>query len=301
MDIRQLQYFLSVVDHGSLGRAARMVHISEPALSKSIRRLEQELDVRLLDRGSRGMTPTVFGQALIAHARVVLGEIESCRREMLELKGAGVGTVRLGFRPSFGSAILPMAVARLQRDHARVKVVMREEPMMDLLAGLSRGDLDFVVATGNESLDEHLVQKPLHKSRVGILVSVDHPVTRRRKPRPGDLANSSWILPLPDDPIRAPLSALLESIGTGPLHVIAESNSLPTIMSFVRDNNAVAFFPRPLSGIIEEMGRLRFMEIPGLTWHREFHVISRRGASHSPAAQRLLSELEYVVGVHTNL
>ncbi len=71
MDMRQIRHLLAVAEHGNILRAAAAIHISQPALSRSIQNLEHELGVKLLERGPRGVAPTVYGTALLKHARLL--------------------------------------------------------------------------------------------------------------------------------------------------------------------------------------------------------------------------------------
>ena len=75
MDLRQLRYFLATVESRSFGKAAEKLHVTQPALSKAVRRLELSLGVRLLDRLPRGVSPTIYGEALAAHADLIEGEL----------------------------------------------------------------------------------------------------------------------------------------------------------------------------------------------------------------------------------
>lgn len=291
MQFRQLAHFLAVVDHGSLGRAAKVTHISEPALSKSLRRLEEELNVTLLDRGTKGMTPTLFGEALLPRARLIIGEIETCFREMEELRGVRRGVVRVGARPSFGSTILPQAIARIQRRQPNLQAVIREGFMPTLISEVIRGQLDFIVVTEIDDLDPVLVQELLFKTKVALLVRADHPLTRNPDPRPADIRDASWVMPLTGDPIRSRLEGLLTENGIDSVNVVAESNSLMTTMSYVRASDAIAFFPKLMIESPEQMKGLALVEIPGIVWQRRLNIVRRRRTSLPPAARLLIEEV----------
>lgn len=292
MELRHLSHFLSVVTHGSLGRAAKVLHISEPALSKSIRKLEEDLQVKLLDRGTKGMTPTLFGEALLPHARFVVGEIETTRREMEELRGAGRGIVRVGVRPSFGSTILPRAVAAIQAKRSNVQAVIREGFMPTLVSELVQGQLDFIVVTEIEDLDPILAQERLMESAVVLLARSGHPLAQKRNLTPADLSGSDWIMPLKGDPIRDQVERLLDSNAVQDVRVLAESNSVTAIMSYVRETNVIGFFPKLMIDSAEDGRGLAMLEVPGIFWRRTFNIVRRRRVSLPPAAQLLIGELK---------
>ena len=96
MDLRQLRYFLATVESRSFGKAAEKLHVTQPALSKAVRRLELSLGVRLLDRLPRGVSPTIYGEALAAHADLIEGEIARARDAIFALKDGNTGRVVVG-------------------------------------------------------------------------------------------------------------------------------------------------------------------------------------------------------------
>ncbi len=104
MDSRRLQHFLAAFHHGSLGRAAAELHITQPGLSKSIHQLERELEVRLFDRTPMGLVPKIYGEALATHASSVQSELDSAPREIAMLRGAAKGVVKVGVTPSVAAS-----------------------------------------------------------------------------------------------------------------------------------------------------------------------------------------------------
>ncbi len=105
MDVRQLRYFVEVVEAKSFTKAAERVHVAQPALGFQVRKLEDELGVALLHRHSRGVDPTEAGQALLRHAHAVLRQIELARQELMDLSGPPRGEIALGITPT-ASALL---------------------------------------------------------------------------------------------------------------------------------------------------------------------------------------------------
>src|SRR5512144_417804 len=105
MDLKQLEYFVNVVDLGGFSRAARLLDVAQPAISRQVRSLEVELRQTLLLRNGRGAVPTEAGKRLLAHARGILQQVERARREIDEVKGAPVGPVVVGFPPTLALAL----------------------------------------------------------------------------------------------------------------------------------------------------------------------------------------------------
>src|ERR671938_1927365 len=114
LNLRQLQSFVTVARLGSFTRAARLLHLSQPALTKQIRQLEETLGVRLLDRTTRAVEPTHIGKELAPVVDQLLRELEAVVVNTKELATKSRGVVRVAALPSIASTILPATVARFQ-------------------------------------------------------------------------------------------------------------------------------------------------------------------------------------------
>jgi DNA-binding transcriptional LysR family regulator len=294
MELRQLHHFLAIVEHGSLGRAANALHLTEPALSKSIKRLEDSLQVSLFDRGTRGMSRTPFGDSFLHHARLIVGEIETTRNELDELRGVSRGVVKIGARPSFNATLLPRAIARIQARRPGVQAIVREGFVPTLMTEIIQGSLDFIVVTEVDDLDAELTQEPLAVSPVGLAVQAGHPLTQKSNLSPRDLAGAKWLLPLPSDPIRRQLDAALARNGLQRINVVAESNSVLFTVAYIRETGGIGFLPRAILEQGRRTGDLDILDVPQLAWQRQLNIVRRKRASLSPPARLLLQELRTV-------
>src|SRR3954454_5187448 len=115
MDQRQLERFIDVVESGSLSRTSRRLNISQPALSKSLRLIEEQLGLRLLERGPRGVKATACGDVFYKRARTIVAQFRRAWDDLEAMKGSTAGTVTLGATPgpSVLDRIVPEAVARI--------------------------------------------------------------------------------------------------------------------------------------------------------------------------------------------
>lgn len=292
MELRHLNHFLAVLESGSLGRAAKTLGISEPALSKSIRRLEELLQVRLLDRGPRGMTPTVFGESLAVHARLVQSEIGRALGVLGELKGTSRGVVRIGARPSFGAVVLPQAIARLRREHPGVRVHVREGRPENLIREVMYGDLDLAVVTMSESpLDETLVQEALSDSPVTVVTRSGHPLQSGMPVPLAALRDYPWAVTPRPHSARQRFEQLVAELDLGPLDIAAESDSVLFLMAYLRETDALSFFPRAMIGAAGDDRSLKALAVEGMEWRRRLAIVRRRRAGLAPAARLLLDIL----------
>jgi len=111
MDPRKLLYFAAIIEHGSLAKAAKTLGISQPALTKSMNRLESELGIRLLERSPTGITPTTSGELIYAHAKLIRTEMDLAGNR-LRGETDGSRAVTIGTLPSLAGSIVPLAVAK---------------------------------------------------------------------------------------------------------------------------------------------------------------------------------------------
>jgi DNA-binding transcriptional LysR family regulator len=149
--LEPLRHFVSVVEEGTFTRAARRVHLTQPALSASIRRLELELGASLLERDRRGARPTAAGSALLPHARAALAAIEDGRRAVREVAGLASGEVRVGAGTTVCAFLLPPVMASFRRRHPGVRLRLLEATTPEVLARLEGGELDLGIVTDDRA------------------------------------------------------------------------------------------------------------------------------------------------------
>ncbi len=143
----ELRHLLLIVDHGTFTEAARRAHLSQPALTASIRRLEDQLGARLLDRGPGGAALTAAGAALVPRARAALAAVEDGARAVAEVAGRRRGEVRIGAGATACTYLLPTVLAQYRRKHPGVRLLLREAFTDQLEAWLHDGELDLAVTT----------------------------------------------------------------------------------------------------------------------------------------------------------
>jgi LysR family nitrogen assimilation transcriptional regulator len=246
MDLRQLEYFINVVDLGGFSRAARALGIAQPAISRQVRSLEVELRQTLLLRNGRGATPTEAGKRLLEHARGILQQVDRARRDVDETKGAAVGKVVVG---------LPPTVAR----HLTVPVVREfrlryPQASLSIVEGFSSTILEWL-AVGR--VDVGLAYNPTAAPAIDICILLEEPlcligpalqgsVTRRL--RLSDLPRYPLILPSQPNAIRRLVETRLASLGLRP-QVAMEIDAVPAILELVAEGHGFAVLsPRALHG-----------------------------------------------------
>lgn len=173
MILRQLEYLVALARERHFGRAAAACHVSQPALSMAIRKLEAELGLRLVDRGSGGVALTDEGRELLGWAQSAVGAADALAAEAGRLRGQLTATLRLGVIPTAVTAV-PAVVAPLLRAHPGVRVEMRTWPTERIVAGLAAHALDAGLAYVDDPPPD-LAVVPLYRERFVLLTAEQLP------------------------------------------------------------------------------------------------------------------------------
>jgi len=189
LDLRLLRHARALSEEGSFARAARTLHLTQPALSRSIQELERRTGIKLFDRNKGGVAPTDLGRVFLAHAQEVLGRAEALDREVATMRGTGTGSLVIGSGTFPTSMFMAGAVSAFLRRNPGVGIRLVNDNWVALVAALRRRELDFIVAappaTG-EAAD--LVMRALSPRRGCFLVRPEHPLRSRRAPALADIA-----------------------------------------------------------------------------------------------------------------
>jgi LysR family nitrogen assimilation transcriptional regulator len=241
MDLKQLEYFVAVVDLGGFSRASRLLGIAQPAISRQVRSLEVELRQTLLRRNGRGALPTEAGKRLLDHARSILQQVERARREVDEVKGAPVGHVVIGLPPTLALALTATIVREFRRRYPRASV--------SIVEGLSVHIHDWVVVG---RADVGVLYNPVPSAAVEVRPLVDEQlclVSRRASKRQAasvklrDLPGYPLIIPSRPHAIRALIDARLATLGARP-QVALEIDAIGAILELVAEGQGYAVLTR---------------------------------------------------------
>ncbi len=192
MRLQRIEQFIAVVDAGSIRGAARRLGISQPALTRSLQQLEQDLGVQLIQRNVRGASPTVAGGTFLAHARVAEAEIRKGAAEARRTVDDGSGLVSLGVSPVAASLLLPELATTLQRQRANTRIRLLEMTPSALLPLVRDDVLDIAVTQRTRAnLDAGLRYRPLFEIQMRVAVRPGHPLAGTRSL--DELVDASWL------------------------------------------------------------------------------------------------------------
>ena len=250
-------------DHGSLGRAAVALDLTQPALSKTIHQLERELNVALFERTPKGLVPTVYAETLSQHARTVQSELRHAEREIALLAGAAKGLVRIGATPSVAGAVLPRAVERIHLERPGIDLTVIEGLLQNHAPALRRGELDLVVGGWASGMGADLVTEVVGADAVGVFVRAEHPLAGRPVELP-ELLEHVWAMPPATEFWRDHLDRTFVSRGLAPPAPVVTSNSSTFIIGIVRRSDYLTYLPALVLGRALTAGEVVQVDVPEL-------------------------------------
>jgi len=224
MDLDTIARFIAVVDNGSFAAAARSLDITPQALSTSIAKLEQELNLVLFDRERGGITrPTELAHALLPHARFLAAAERRAVEEVHAVRDARSGWVRLGIGEGMAGAIAARAISHLRRDAPDVRIAVVEGYVHSLLERLDHGELDLIAGAPDSTRVRRrdLKQTFLYVAKDVMVARRQHPLAGRRKVTLEDMQNYTWMLPYArSDGFEAMVNAYTEHGLRPPEHIV---------------------------------------------------------------------------------
>lgn len=292
-DRRDLGAFLAVVDCGSLGRAALVMNMTQPSLSRRIRELETRLGSPLFERHSKGMALTAAGETLLDHARLLAFEMEQAENALAELNGMQRGKLRLGAVAAVCRDAVPRALAAMAREFPDISIDLFEAPDGELAEALLERRLDLVVASGMLEDDDieavgdfPLTDRFVPCSRGG----------RNEDPDIDDLLGRPWVMLRRGRSPRQLFEELVLAAGRTLPRIAIETNSVGAQIALVANSDLLGWLPTRLVSSEVAAGVLRLHPVPELTLERTFRIYRRRRAILGKPALFALERLRDVAG-----
>jgi LysR family hydrogen peroxide-inducible transcriptional activator len=193
LTLRDLEYLVSVADHEHFGKAAAACHVSQPALSAQIRKVEDIVAVQLFERSNRSVAITPQGRAVVAQARVVLEEARKIGEVAGKAQRPLTGSLRLGLIATVGPYLMPHLLPPLRKAFPKLDLYLREGLTEQLLGELKAGQLDAVIASDTFS-DPTLRVLPLFFEPFVLAVPRGHPLSSKPRISGRDLRGEEMIL-----------------------------------------------------------------------------------------------------------
>jgi len=292
LDPRQLRAFLTIVRCGSLGLAAEALHITQPALSRTVKRLEDQLGVPLFERRTTGMELTAFGEALLPHATVLSEEAAVALEQINSLRGLGHGTLRIGAVGSVAVMTLPAVLERMLTQWPKLHVQITEAVEDVLEVALTSNTIDVAISGPiPESAQIMQVAEANFSDRYSVISAANHPLQKRKGLTVRDVLNVPWVMPSVDAEPRRQFNALMVSLGVTPPQVVVETRSPSVIKAMVAQTSYLGWLPQPLFATEQQAGLIRPLPLKEMASQRRFFVYRRRRSVMPPPLSKFLEVL----------
>ena len=284
-----LEHFLAAYELHSLGRAADRLGLTQPALSKSIRKLESELGVPLFERSTTGVVPTLFGETLARRGQAIRADIQSTVVELHKLRQGEVGEVRMGVAPALSPHFLPRVLMWLQERYPSLDMVIHEGLYDSLAQEVSRGELDFALTNlPSDAPTFGLQMREVFRDRFVVCCGPNNPLVAQSKVHPADLLAWPWVTPPHHGMAWQRIVDLFAKVGCKPPHAVIQTDSAALITAMLTNGRFLTFVPRQL--VIADLARGELIELATqeITVERAIAVVSRPGREQPTAAKLAL-------------
>lgn len=287
MELTQLKYFVTIAETLSFTGAAELVHVSQPALSYQMQRLEDELGTQLFHRRGRRISLTSDGEIFLPLARSVLSRASEAVRLLQDRSGVETGDVRLGANPSVGTYLMPSLLASFHEAFPRVRVELAEGGDLELQHRVYSGSLDFAVVTAPGS-PQSLDVVPLGSEDVFVTTSLRHRFAERTTVDLSELAFDDFVLPNNAFNLATQVVDACRRAGFEP-RVAYQVGSIESTKNFVRQGLGVSMLPSLALGGLGREG-LAVLEVQGGLTH-DLNLIRSKDRTHTRAAQVMIAHV----------
>ena len=288
----QFRMLLAIHERGSLGLAAPVIGVSQPALSRSLGELERQLGVLLFERHPSGMRPTPYTQAVLPYAANIVEESERALEEIRTLAGESHAVVRIGSISSAAASMLPPLIERLRRRMPGISVKVSEGVDEFLEAGLVARTFDIVIASHLKETEQIARAIDLKLGDLcSFLVGRDHPLRGRTEIHDAELLAQTWVALPPDAMPRKYFEHLMRKYQVPVPRIAVETRSIAVIRDLVAHQGFITWAPTTIYASNSPDRYIEALDCPRFQLRRAFHVYRLRRRTMSQAVREALSVL----------
>lgn len=293
MELRDIEYFEEIAERRHLGRAAERLGLTQPALSKSLRRLEDALRVRLFNRNAKGLELTAEGALLLARARELRLSLRNVAREVTDVSLGRAGHVRIGVGPVVPTRLISSALGRLFIEAPRVMANVRISDADEIIPALRKGELDLNINLMHARTPEGLRYIPLFEEEFVVCASKSHRLANQADVRLAELSDARWALSESVLPTQQKLRLVFEEHGLPAPRVALESRSLPLRLQTIVSSDLLGYTSRRMVEQAAAEGyAIAILPVRELVWYRPVGAIHRDEPYLHAAARRFIDILK---------
>jgi DNA-binding transcriptional LysR family regulator len=242
MDLRQLRAFFEIARQQSFTRAAEQLHIAQPAVSMAIRKLEEELELTLLNRQGKQVSLTAEGEVFLRHAERILANCRAAETEMAEIKGLARGEVRIGIPPMMSSYYFPRVIRDFRARYPDLQLSVYGDGAARIQRMIARGEIDMGVIAGGR-VPEGLRSRRFLREEIVACVPLGHPLATRNTMTMTDFLREPLVLFKEGYYMRELMDELAREGGLQP-RVVFETNLFSLVRSLIKEGLGISTFLR---------------------------------------------------------
>ncbi len=258
MELDQLRHFVKVAELGNFTRAAESLGLSQPALSRSIARLEEELGQPVLERQTRVTVLSDSGRLLLERARRILSLVEDAKAEIRD--DGRSGRVRVAAIPTIAPFLLPRFLGTFSQDYPEAVVVVHEDATAGLLKKLADGEVD-VAVLARPVKTKQLRFEDLFEEELLLVMSADHPLSARKRPRMADIESLPFVLLGEAHCLTENILGFCRKSAIHPVSV-ERTSQLATVQELVALNHGVSMVPA-MARVLDQSHRRVYRSMAG--------------------------------------
>jgi DNA-binding transcriptional LysR family regulator len=260
METRHLRYFLAVVDHGSVSRAAAWLGLAQPALSQALSRMEKDLGVSLFKRSRRGAAPTPAALAILDDVRASVARIDIAARRAREVEQGSAGHLTVGLVSSALFEMLPRALRKMRQHAPGVRVILREMSNAEQAEALQNGDIDIGLMHTPVAVGGRMRERQLLRDRLVAAVPDDFEVAADGTVTLAQIADAGLVL-YPQSQLPVLHAGIMDAMRRGghDAHVAQEANRTLTVLACVAGGCGIGLLPSWIRSL--DFRGVRFCEV----------------------------------------
>ena len=291
LKLSDLRLFQAVVQHGGMAKAAAQLNLSQPAVSKSIASLEQAIGVRLLDRGPKGVQPTVYGRTLLGGGLAVFDELKQSLQQIRFLADPTAGEVRIGCSEPLAAGFAPSAIGKLTRQYPNASFqVLTADPATLIGRELLERNIELALCPiPGLTLGAELNVEVLFDDRQVVMAGAASKWVRRRSIALADLRDELWILPPGDTIIGRSITEAFRASGIEPPRAQVICFSISLCHHLLAGGRHLIMLPMSMARLGRHLPlKVLAVDFPGIP--RPTGIVTLKNRTLSPLAQLFIEQ-----------
>ena len=294
LKLRDLDILATLIDAGSMGKAAARLNVSQPAVSKAIAELEAALGVRLVDRGRRGITPTPYGIALKKRSVAIFNDLRQGVQDIDFLSDPTTGELRIGTTDPLSVALVSPSIDRLSRKYPRMSFHVIAGDTAALYRDVIDRNVELAICRMLGPLPNELAAEVLFHDSLAVLTSAKNPLTRRRRLTLADLVEEPWVQLPPDSLFGSMVVELFRAKRYEPPRPTVVTHSEYLKNDFLAKGRFLTVLPRFMLNVPGWHPRLKALPVDLPHTRRPIGLITLKNRMLTPLAQLFIANVRTI-------